>query len=64
MLHKRTRPKLSSDLKADDVAAVRVHVSAAAKRAVAVKEDDLLTKHDIMNQPKEVSGAQLADVKI
>ena len=56
--------KQLEDLESDDVATLRVYVSAAAKRAVDVKEDDLLTKQDIMNNPKQVSSALLTELKI
>eukprot|EP00959_Pyramimonas_sp_CCMP1952_P136754 2861722-Pyramimonas_sp.AAC.1 len=43
---------------------MRVHVSSAAKRAVVVKEDDLLIKADIAAHPKEVSEALYTEFKI
>eukprot|EP00959_Pyramimonas_sp_CCMP1952_P204108 4268685-Pyramimonas_sp.AAC.1 len=46
------------------VATMRVYVSSAAKRAVVVKEDDLLTKSDIAAHPKEVSEALYTELKI
>ena len=53
----------SSSLTADEVAATRVHVSAAAERAAAVREDELLTKQDIMIHPKEVAGERLTELE-
>ena len=41
----------------ESVTTVRVYVTAAAKRAVVVKEDDLLTKADIQANPVKVSQA-------
>eukprot|EP00959_Pyramimonas_sp_CCMP1952_P317214 6639197-Pyramimonas_sp.AAC.1 len=38
-------------LDADRVTTMRVYVTAAAKRAVVVKEDDLLAKADIQANP-------------
>eukprot|EP00959_Pyramimonas_sp_CCMP1952_P084706 1771678-Pyramimonas_sp.AAC.1 len=46
-----------AQLESNMVATMRVYVSSAAKRAVVVKEDDLLTKADIAAHPKEVSEA-------
>eukprot|EP00959_Pyramimonas_sp_CCMP1952_P101410 2121387-Pyramimonas_sp.AAC.1 len=46
------------------VATMRVYVSSAAKRAMVVKEDDLLTKADIAAHPKEVSEALYTELKI
>eukprot|EP00959_Pyramimonas_sp_CCMP1952_P003389 70724-Pyramimonas_sp.AAC.1 len=43
---------------------MRVYVSSAAKRAVVVKEDDLLTKAGIAAHPKEVSEALYTELKI
>eukprot|EP00959_Pyramimonas_sp_CCMP1952_P203762 4261271-Pyramimonas_sp.AAC.1 len=42
-----------AQLETDMVATMRVYASSAAKRAVVVKEDDLLTKADIAAHPKE-----------
>ena len=44
-------------LDASCVTTMRVYVTAAAKRAVVVKEDDLLTKADIQANPVQVSKA-------
>eukprot|EP00959_Pyramimonas_sp_CCMP1952_P180637 3776932-Pyramimonas_sp.AAC.1 len=43
---------------------MRVYVSSAAKRAVVVKEDDILTKADISAHPKEVSEALYTELKV
>eukprot|EP00959_Pyramimonas_sp_CCMP1952_P152848 3197997-Pyramimonas_sp.AAC.1 len=43
---------------------MRVYVSSAAKRAVVVKENDLLTKADIAAHTKEVSEALYTELKI
>ena len=48
----------------DSIATMRVYVSAAAKRAVVVKEDDLLTKADIQANPKKVAEALYSELKI
>eukprot|EP00959_Pyramimonas_sp_CCMP1952_P261556 5468744-Pyramimonas_sp.AAC.1 len=53
-------PQLETDM----VATMRVYVSSAAKRAVSVKEDDLLTKADIAAHPKEVSEVLYTELKI
>eukprot|EP00959_Pyramimonas_sp_CCMP1952_P424705 8895625-Pyramimonas_sp.AAC.1 len=45
------------------VTTVRVYVAAAAKRAVVVKEDDLLAKADIQASPDKVSKALFAELK-
>ena len=47
-----------------DLATVRIYVSAASKRAVVAKEDDLPTKQDIADNPKTVADALCADLKI
>eukprot|EP00959_Pyramimonas_sp_CCMP1952_P015430 326863-Pyramimonas_sp.AAC.1 len=44
-------------LDADRAATMRVYVTAAAKRAAAVKEDDLLAKADILANPENFSKA-------
>eukprot|EP00959_Pyramimonas_sp_CCMP1952_P050988 1065095-Pyramimonas_sp.AAC.1 len=46
------------------VATMRVYVSSAAKRAVVLKEDDLLTKADIAAHPKDVNEAWYTEFKI
>eukprot|EP00959_Pyramimonas_sp_CCMP1952_P337364 7064815-Pyramimonas_sp.AAC.1 len=53
-----------AQLDADMVATMSVHVSSVAKRAVVVKEDDLLTKANIAAHPKEVSEALYTELKI
>ena len=47
----------------DRVTTMRVYVTAAAKRAVVVKEDDLLTKADIQANPVKVSQALYKELK-
>ena len=42
---------------------MRAYVSAAAKRAVVVKEDDLLTKADIQANPVRVPQALYKELK-
>eukprot|EP00959_Pyramimonas_sp_CCMP1952_P378363 7926072-Pyramimonas_sp.AAC.1 len=44
-------------LGADRVPTMRVYVAAAAKRAVVVKEDDLLAKADVQANPEELPKA-------
>eukprot|EP00959_Pyramimonas_sp_CCMP1952_P251744 5259913-Pyramimonas_sp.AAC.1 len=46
------------------VATMGVYVSSAAKSAVVVKEDDLLTKADIAAHPTEVSEALYTELQI
>eukprot|EP00959_Pyramimonas_sp_CCMP1952_P298239 6238080-Pyramimonas_sp.AAC.1 len=53
-----------AQLETDVVATMRAYVSSAAKRAVVVKEDDLLAKADIAAHPKEVSEALHTELKI
>ena len=48
----------------DEIATLRVYLSEKAKRAVVVKEDDLLTKRDLQDHAHEVSKATLAELKI
>ena len=50
-------------LDVDRVTTMRVYVSATAKRAVVVKEDDLLTKADIQANPVKVSKALYTELK-
>ena len=50
-------------LDVERVTTLRVYVSAAAKRAVVVKEDDLLTKADIQANPVKVSKALYTELK-
>eukprot|EP00959_Pyramimonas_sp_CCMP1952_P337837 7074936-Pyramimonas_sp.AAC.1 len=52
-----------AQLETDMVATMRVYVSSAAKRALVVKEDDLLTKADIAAHSKEVSEALCTELK-
>ncbi len=44
-------------------ATVRVYASEKAKRAVVIKEDDLLTKKDIQENATEVSSATVTELK-
>ena len=44
------------------IATMRVYISAAAKRAVVVKEDDLLSKQDFVKHAKEVEKATVAEI--
>eukprot|EP00959_Pyramimonas_sp_CCMP1952_P430792 9021957-Pyramimonas_sp.AAC.1 len=53
-----------AQLETDMVATMRVYAPSAAKRAVVVKEDDLLTKTDIAAHPEEVSEALCTELKI
>ena len=52
------------NMESDDVATLRVYISAAAKRAVVVKEDDLLTKNDLLQHQRDVAAATIAELKI
>eukprot|EP00959_Pyramimonas_sp_CCMP1952_P097367 2035374-Pyramimonas_sp.AAC.1 len=45
------------------VTTMRVHGAAAAKRAVVVKEDDLLAKADIQANPSKISKALFTELK-
>eukprot|EP00959_Pyramimonas_sp_CCMP1952_P167737 3505578-Pyramimonas_sp.AAC.1 len=45
------------------VTTMRVYVTAAAKRAAVVQEDDLLAKADVQANPDEVSNALYSDLK-
>ena len=46
-----------------DLATLRVYVTAAAKRAVVVKEEDLLTKLDMASRATEVAVATATELK-
>ena len=48
----------------DEIATLRVYLSEKAKRAVGVKEDDLLTQRDLQDHAQAVSKATLAELKI
>ena len=52
-----------ADFKEGEIAAVGAYVAASIKMAVVVKEDDLPTKQDIANRPREVAGALLIELK-
>eukprot|EP00959_Pyramimonas_sp_CCMP1952_P120854 2526949-Pyramimonas_sp.AAC.1 len=47
----------------DRVTTTRVYVTAAAKRAAVVKDDDLLAKADIQANPVKVSKARCTELK-
>eukprot|EP00959_Pyramimonas_sp_CCMP1952_P033742 708706-Pyramimonas_sp.AAC.1 len=53
-----------AQLEPDMVATMRADVPPAAERIVVVKEDDLLTKADIAEYPKEVGEALCTELKI
>ena len=48
----------------DDSATMRICVSAASKRVVAAREDDLLTPKGIAINPMKVAGALYTELKI
>ena len=48
----------------NELATARIYVSAASKRAVVVKEDNLLTKKGIADYPKDVADALYSELKI
>eukprot|EP00959_Pyramimonas_sp_CCMP1952_P323441 6768332-Pyramimonas_sp.AAC.1 len=48
---------------ADPATTMRVYIAAAAKRAAAVQEDDLLAKADVQASPESVSKALYAELK-
>eukprot|EP00959_Pyramimonas_sp_CCMP1952_P337769 7073268-Pyramimonas_sp.AAC.1 len=50
-------------LDADRVTTMRVYVTAVAKRAVVVKEDDLFTKAVIQANPEKISKALFTELK-
>ncbi len=50
-------------LQADEVVTMRVYLSANTKRAVVVKEDDLLNKKELQAHSKEVASATSAELK-
>eukprot|EP00974_Lingulodinium_polyedra_P101149 9799359-Lingulodinium_polyedra.AAC.1 len=47
-----------------EVATLRVYVTDAAKRAVVIKDGDILTKQELQEHAEEVSGATLTEIKI
>ena len=51
-------------LEEGDVATMRVYVTADTKRAVVVKEDDLLSKKDFAAHFSEVTTATISELKI
>ncbi len=53
-----------STLKPDEVATMRIYISANAKRAVVIKEDDLLTKKELLAHSKAVADATIEEIKI
>ena len=46
------------------IATLRVYVSATTKRAIAVKEDDIMTKAEIQANPIKVSKALYTELRI
>eukprot|EP00959_Pyramimonas_sp_CCMP1952_P015225 322371-Pyramimonas_sp.AAC.1 len=50
-------------LDTDQVATMQVYATAAAKRAVVVKEDDLLTQADIQANPETVSKVLYTELR-
>ena len=59
LLDERQRESMTST----GLATMRVYVSAASKRAVVAKEDDLLTKKDIADNPRKVADALCTEFK-
>ena len=53
-----------ANLREGDIATIRVYVSADSKRAVVVKEDDLLSKNEMIKHAKEVSVAIVLEIQI
>ena len=53
-----------NNMRPGEIATMRVYISANTKRAVVVKEDDLLTKKDIEKHYKEVATAITQEIKI
>ena len=51
-------------LEEGDVATMRVYITADTKRAVVVKEDDLLSKKDFAGHLSEVSTATISELRI
>ena len=47
-----------------EVATLRIYVPAEAKKAVVIKEDDLLTKKEILHHAKDVAVATAEEIKI
>ena len=50
-------------MRPDDVATLRVYISAQSKRSVVVKEDDILSKREILDNAEAVSQATLAELQ-
>ena len=48
----------------DEVATLRVYVSAAAKKAVVIKDDDLLNKAELMKHQPEVAKATQKELQV
>ena len=48
----------------DDVATIRVYIAQNTKRAVVVKEDDLLSKQELLTHAKEVAKATVNELTI
>ena len=57
-------PEHQQHLEHGEVATLRVYVTKDAKRAVVVKEDDLLTKGELLQHKTEVTKATLQELKI
>ena len=52
-----------NNMKPQDQATMRVYISEKSKRAVVVKDDDLLSKAELLQYWKEVSEATIAELK-
>ena len=50
-------------MQAGEVATLRVYIAQSVKRAVVIKEDDILTKKDLEANSGEVAEATLAELK-
>eukprot|EP00974_Lingulodinium_polyedra_P119763 11172407-Lingulodinium_polyedra.AAC.1 len=48
----------------DEIATLRVYATDAAKRAVVIKDDDILTKRELHEHAEDVSRATLTEIKI
>ena len=51
-------------IKPDELATMRVYITQNTKRAVVVKEDDLLSKQELLTHAKDVSVATIAELNI
>ena len=52
-----------SNISDQDIATIRVYVSANTKRAVVVKEDDLLSKPEFIKHAREIAIATITEIK-